>query len=198
MMLEGQAGDICRRFPLGEQAAKLLQPNQTPQQVLDLFIQHQHFLDAVRLLAHALPRREAVWWTCVSVRAATGSLVPLQLKAIEAAERWTREADEEARRACLPAAQAAGFGTPGGCAALAAFLSGGSMTPAEQTAVPPAEHLTGQLAANGILLVVVLREPEKAADKYRRLLALGLEVARGTNRWKETRGTPPAATGPRH
>ena len=34
------------------------------------------YTDAVRFLAHALPKREAVWWACLCVRKAAGANPP--------------------------------------------------------------------------------------------------------------------------
>ena len=47
--------------------------------------------DAVKLLAHALPKREAVWWACMCARAIPdAALPPEDAAAIEAAETWVR------------------------------------------------------------------------------------------------------------
>ena len=67
------AAEVCKHFPLGEEAKKLLRDGQTPAQFLDVLIEKQQFPDAVRFLAHALPKREAVWWACLCSRAVAGS-----------------------------------------------------------------------------------------------------------------------------
>jgi hypothetical protein len=130
-----------------------------------------------------LPKREAVWWACQCVRPASGAAA----SAIQAAEAWVAEPSEARRRAAQPAAEAAGVGTPAGCAALAAFFSGGSLAPPDLTAVPPADDLTETCVAGALDLAAVQAEPEKAPERYRRFLTLGLEVADGKNRWKEPR-----------
>jgi hypothetical protein len=111
---------------------------------------------------------------------------------VEVAEKWAASPTDENRRAALAAAEAADFGTAPGCAAVAAFWSGGSMAPPKLTIVLPAEHLMPQAVGNAVQLATVYHEPEKAADRYRRFLALSREVATGKNRWKEESpaGTP--------
>src|SRR5262245_49413838 len=83
------AAEVCRRFPLSEAAAKLLRQDMAPRPFLDLLIQNQHFADAVRFQAHAMPKREAVWWACLCVRPEKGAAVPPPAAAAQkAAEAW--------------------------------------------------------------------------------------------------------------
>lgn len=187
--------DVCRRFRLSDAAAALLRDGLSPRQFLDLLVQEKHFPDSVRFLAHALPKREAVWWGYLCARSGSGAVAPKKLAALEAAQKWVTEPTEEHRRACLPAAEAADFGTPAGCVAVAAFWSGGSLAPPELPVVPPKDELTPGAVANAILLAAVISEPEKALEKYAHFLALGRDVAAGTNVWPETT-TPPPPTQP--
>ena len=180
-----KTAEVCRRFKLEDEAGKLLQPQMTARQFLDALIQKQLFIDAVRFLAHALPKREAVWWACVCARQVSGpTIAPAVAAALAAAEKWAADPSEENRRAAMPAAEAAEMGTPAGCAAMAAFFSGGSLAPPTAPVVPPAEHFTGSSVAGAVLLAGVCTQPEKAPEKYRKFLAAGLDVARQVNLWK--------------
>jgi hypothetical protein len=183
--LSRPATEVCKHFPLGEGAKGLLRDGLTVQQLLDQLLAKAEYQDAVRLLAHALPKREAVWWACLCGRAAAGAKPPPKVAtAFQAAEKWAADPSEDNRRAAQQAAEAAEMSTPAGCAAMAAFWSGGSLGPPNVPAVPPAEYLTAHGVTGAILLAAVLAEPEKAPEKYRKFLAQGLDVARGTNRWK--------------
>ena len=84
----------------------------------------------------------------------------------------------------MPAAEAAGFGTPASTAALAAYWSGGSLAPPDAKPVPPGEHMTAEAAAGAILLAAIKPDPQQGLEKCRQFLTLGMDVARGTNRWK--------------
>ena len=120
----------------------------TPRQYLDLLVERQLHADAVQFLAHALPKREAVWWACLCARPVLGpEPPPAAAAALEAARAWVIDPRDEKRRATFPAAEAAEIGTPAGCAAAAAYFSGGSLAPANLPAVAPAEHLTAHLVA---------------------------------------------------
>jgi hypothetical protein len=179
------AAEVCKLFPLGEEANKLLREGMAPRQFLDALVEKQQFPDAVKFLAHALPKREAVWWACLCARLAHGPNPPGPLgPALQAAEKWTSDPSDDNRRAAQAAAQAGATGSPAGCAALAAFFSGGNLAPANPPAVPPGETLTAQAAAGAVLLAVVLTEPHKAVEKYRKFLALGVDVGNGANKWK--------------
>ncbi len=179
------AAEVCKLFPLGDEAKKLLRDGMAPRPFLDALIEKQQFPDAVRLLAHALPKREAVWWACLCARQAHGASPPPPIgPALTAAEKWVSDPSDDNRRAAHAAAQAGATGSPAGCAALAAFFSGGSLAPANLPAVPPGETLTAQAAAGAVLLAGVLAEPQKSVDKYRKFLALGVDVGNGVNKWK--------------
>jgi hypothetical protein len=176
------AAEIYKLFAPSDEAKKLATDSLPPKQALDLLIDKGQLADAVQFLAHALPKREAVWWACLCARAAAGtSPTPPISAALAAAEKWAREPREENRRATEAAAQTAGVGTPAGCAALAAFFSGGSLGPPHlKQPIPPGPTLTPRAVAGAIMLAAVQDEPEKAPEKYRKFLAQGLEVASGT------------------
>ena len=177
------AKEVCEHFQLGKEARPLLRDGLTPAQFLQTLLDKQQFPDAVRFVAYALPKREAVWWACLCARQVLGTAPPVQSVALKAAEKWVADPNEDNRRAALPAAEAAEVGTPAGCTAMAVFFSGGSLGPPNVAAIPPGEHLTAQAVAGAVLLAAVDTEPEKAPDKLRTFLARGVEVASGTKRW---------------
>ena len=172
------AGEVCARFALGDEAKKLLSDSMGVGAFLEKLVAEKQHADAVRLLAHALPKREAVWWALQCASEATGSEPPPAVTAaLAATEAWVNSPTEENRRAAQPAYEAAELKTPAGCAALAAFMSGGSMAPPNVPAVPPGEHLTAHAASGAVMMAAVIKEPEKAPEKYERFLAKGIEAA---------------------
>jgi hypothetical protein len=179
------AGEICQAFALSPPAQELLGDGlMNPWQFLRLLMEKAQYPDAAQFLAHALPSREGTWWGCLCARQAHGAKPPPPAEAaLQAAEKWVRSGIDEDRRAAFPAAEAAGVGTPAGCAALAAFWSGGSLSPAHLDAVPPKPFLGAIPVAGAAMLATVLSEPHKAPEKYLRFLALGIQVATGANRW---------------
>jgi hypothetical protein len=174
------------RARLGEEARALLAEGMTSRAYLEQLVERKLDADAVQFLAHALPKREAVWWACLCVGQILGpEPASTATVALDAARAWAIDPKDENRRATFLAAEAADIGTPAGCATVAAYFSGGSLAPPNLTAVAPAEHLTAHLVASALTLAAVIKEPEKAAEKYASFLQLGLEVASGQHLWPE-------------
>jgi hypothetical protein len=201
--LEQPAADVCTRFALGHAARPLLQDGQKTRAYLQALVDAKQFIDAVKVLAHAVPKREGVWWACQCCRQDPGvEKAPKVLAALEAGERWVADPSEDNRRAAYPAAEAAGFDTPAGCAAVAAFWSGGSLGPPNVPVIPPGEGLTAHGVAGAILLAAATAPPAEVANTYRKFLARGVAVADGKNRWKDAaapaagNAKPPPAAGP--
>lgn len=137
--------------------------------------------EAARLAAHALPKREAVWWGCMCARAVPDPALPApDAEALLAAEAWVRKPGDEAlRRAAMEAAQKTAFRSPEAWAAVGAFWSSGSMAPAGQPVVPPPDHLTGVAVSGGVVLAAVRNRPERAQDRLGRFLAAARDIAAG-------------------
>jgi hypothetical protein len=192
--LEQPAAEVCGRFALGDAARPLLQDGQKTRPYLQALVDAKHFIDAARVLAHAMPKREGVWWACQCCRQDRAlEKAPKAIAAVEAAERWVADPSEDNRRATYPAAEAVGFDTPAGCAAVAAFWSGGSLGPPNVPVIPPGEWLTAHGVAGAVLLVVAAVPPAETANTYRKFLDQGVAVADGKSRWKDG----PAAAAPK-
>ncbi len=165
---------------LGEESLALLRDEQTPLEFLDALIAHERFADAIHFLAHAIPKREAVWWSCLCVKQAGGdNLSPAELAALTAAVRWALSPEEESRAAAKEPAKAAGFKAPAGLLAHAVFYSGGSLAPAGLPEVPPNPALTAECVAGAIKLAAATAPREKVELMFRQFLALGIGIAGG-------------------
>jgi hypothetical protein len=180
---------VCTAAALTPQATALLGKGMKAREYLGLLRHADHFKDGVRFLAYWLPKRQAVWWACLCAQQVLPPGAPASVsEALRTAQGWTREPSEENRRAALPAAEAAGLDTPAGCAALAAFLSLGSMAPADVPPVAPPPHAAAEAVIGAAMLAAVIHEPHKASEKYRLLLDLGIEVMTGTATWDRSHG----------
>jgi hypothetical protein len=180
------AAEICAAADLGDKAKALLGPEVLPQSYVELLIQNKELADAVRFLAHALPKREAVWWAWFCARRVSGPEPPPEIRAsLSATEKWIVQPNEENRRAAMKAAEQATFGTPAGCAGLGAFFSGGSLGPPDTPPNPPGEFMTAKAVAGAVMLAAVATEPEKAPEKYQAFVAEALEVARKIKLWDQ-------------
>lgn len=107
-------------------------------------------LGAVGFLAHALPKREAVWWACRAVSNLTGVAEGAD-KQLAAAEAWVREPDEARRRAALEAAMMTASLAPGRWCAFAAGWSSGSSSLDETLSAPVQPHMTAHAVYIAVL-----------------------------------------------
>lgn len=171
---------LLPRLGLDAEGARLLDGLADAAAGLDALAAARRHVDAARLAAHALPKREAVWWACMCARAAPDPALPAEdAAALEAAERWVRRPEEAARRGAMEAAQKTAFGSPEAWAAVGAFWSGGSMAPEGQPVVPPGEHLTGVAVAGAAVLAAVRLRPERQEVRLLRFLAAARDIAAG-------------------
>ena len=166
-----------------------------------------HHVEAIRYLAHALPSREGVWWACTCARRALGSQPPPQdVAALEAAEAHavvavghsegalvalatsasqrsgshTHAAKRRTlRRAAMRAAEATDMQSAASLAAIACFFAGGSIAPAGAPPEPPPEHLCPTMVASAVLYACTRGPDERAPERYRLLLEMGLDIASG-------------------
>ncbi len=137
-------------------------------------------IEATRVFAHALPKREAVWWACMCVTHTPAAQIPPQdLKMRELAETWVRQQSDEVRRAGMEEAKRAGFKSPESWAAVAAFWSGDSVTPLNTPPVPAPPHLTGVAVAGAVALASVRGEPNRQRQRLALFLQSAQDIAGG-------------------
>ena len=184
---------LCVRAQVSEPAREMLRSAAvaSPGEFVQALAGRGMYGDAVRLIAHSLPKREAVWWAWVCARRAAGEHPSPEIAAsLAATERWIAHPDDANRRAAMEAAEQADLGTPAGCAGLAAFFSGGSVAPPEAPATPPDEQISARAVAGGVVLAAVTTEPERAAEKFAAFVQQGVDVAMRVGVWRAA-GTPP-------
>jgi hypothetical protein len=186
MPANSKAAAISAVAELGEEAMALLRPDMQPPDYINLLVEKNLFADAVRFLAHALPKREAVWWGWVCAKRIAGEAPPPKVKAaLEATEKWIAQPTDENRRAAYAAAEAAPFSTSAGCAGLAAFFSGGSLAPPDLPPVPPGEFLAAKAVSGAVIFAAVQKEPEKAPEKFKQFIAQGVDVTVRIKLWAQ-------------
>jgi hypothetical protein len=149
--------------------------------VIELLARHDFLIEAARLFAHALPKREAVWWACMcAVHTAPAQIGEPDRKARELAEEWVRGQTDTLRRHAMREAENAGFQSPEAWAGVAAFWSGDSLAPPDaQMKVPPPGHLTGVAVAGAVTLAAVRVNPAAKDQRLQRFLGSAREIAAG-------------------
>jgi len=192
-----QAREVCAQFELTQEGRALLDDKVSPDAFLDLLLEHGHLPDAIRLLAFALPKREAVWWACQCVRECLPDDAPPKLvEAVKAAEAWVYKPSEETRWAAKEPAERAGFDKAAAWAAMGAFWSSGSMVPAHLPAMAPGPTFVGMAVSGAILMGAAQREPKTAMERYRQFIAYGVDIANGGTGKPRLPADAPAAPAP--
>jgi hypothetical protein len=183
--------EICQGIELRGDARRLLHDDLTPPEFFDLLVEKQQYNDAIRFLAHALPKRLAIWWGCLCLWQQSRPGPEAKTAAVLAAAcRWVFEPTEANRRAAEAPGRSAGLDSAAGCLGMAIFWSGGSMGRADLPLVPPPATLAHQALAGAVLLAAATSGPAKVRGLRRReFLALGRDVAAGRALWFE--GEPP-------
>lgn len=126
----GEAAKVAEDTPLDDAAKVLLVADDSPESYVAKLTEAEHYPDAVRFWAFALPKRNAVEWAMKCVQQLP-TLVeqPLQKAAIQATQTWLNDPSDGNRRQAHNAAEAVGLDQPAGCVAMAAFFSEGSLVP---------------------------------------------------------------------
>jgi len=173
--------ELCRQAELSSDAQALAGDPRPASEFCDLLLAQGLALDALRLWAHLLPKREAVWWACRSI--ATLVADAQADPGFVAAENWVLDPTDANRRAGLPAAEAAAMNSPGALAALAAYFSGGSLSPPDLPVVAPDERLTARTAAGAVLLAAGGKTAEIIAQNQQAVVQLARAVFDGADKW---------------
>jgi hypothetical protein len=182
---------MCRDIEFRGQGRALLRDDLTPPAFFDRLVEARQYNDAIRFLAHALPRRVAIWWGCLCLwRRSQPELDVLTAAALRAACRWVLEPSDAHRRAAEAPGRAAGLDSAAGCLAMAVFWCGGSMGRADLPPLPPPPALCPRVLAGAILLAAAQSGTSAVRTQTRReFLGIGREVAAGALWWEPV--TPP-------
>ena len=152
--------------------------------LIEALTKQQLFVDAIRYLALALPKRESIWWTiAVNKKVSPQNIDDIkEQKAWKLVEEWVYDPTENNRAGAYALAEALEFETPGSYAAMAVYWSGGSLTPAESgQIVPPGPGLSGTAVGASVLMTCAQGEPQTIGIRHQYALKIGLNVARGGN-----------------
>lgn len=148
-----RARDVFAAFPTAAEDVGV-DPGEAPSLAfLQALIEARAWNAAVSFCAYLLPRREAVWWGCQSLR----HILPVDAAAaaaLETAETWVRQPEEARRRDALDHGTRADPRAPASWMALAAAWSGGSITPPQYRHGPPEIHQTARAVRTGLMIAM--------------------------------------------
>lgn len=174
------ARELSARCDLSDAARALLHDDPVAPVYISRLADANHHVDAIRFMAHALPKREAVWWACLCVRSTLGQTAsPEIVKALATAEQWVYKPTDANGQLAMTAAEATDFSAPASWAAVAACWSGGNMSQQGAPPVAPGDDLTGRAVSGAVMLAAVTTDPNQIEASYQRFLTQGLDLARG-------------------
>lgn len=135
--------------------------------------------EAATYCVYLLPRREAVWWGCETLRRIVPNLPPADLEMLEAAETWVFEPEEARRIEALNLGSEGDGKSPATWMALAAGWSGGSAVPPERGNVPAPPDQTARALRAGLLIALAGISKAESAELLRSCLNDGIGLVVG-------------------
>lgn len=168
--------DLLDAFPLAERMIRI-EPNDDPSlQFLQALVSHDEFDKAVGFCAFLLPRREAVWWGCRSIKAFIPSPSPAEQEAIAAAEDWVRTPEDDRRVAALKIGKHGSSKLPSTYLALAAGWSGGRIDVGNEESVPVPPDQTARLVRAAVLVATCRVDMNQKPEILRACLEDGIRI----------------------
>jgi hypothetical protein len=175
-----EVSDVLQRCNLPPEAQEAIAGMQDVMGIIQALTRAGFPIEATRVFAHALPKREAVWWACMcATHTSPANVTEGDRKARELSEAWVRQRTDEVRRAAMDEAKRTGFQSPEAWAAVAAFWSGDSLTPLNMPPVPPPAHLTGVAVAGAVALASVRGAPNRQKQRLALFLQSAHDIAAG-------------------
>jgi hypothetical protein len=176
-----QASDILKHFELSEDAAEFAEKgNLPPADFLNQLLQQKLYFDAVKFLAHGLPKRESIWWSCLAVKKTLPADAPAaQQAALNAAEQWAIQPSEENRQLAKAWSEKTAHKSAASWAATAAFWSGGSMAKSGEPDMPAPPFLYAHAVSGAISMAAFEPDPDQAAEQFKFFIRQGLDLAAG-------------------
>jgi hypothetical protein len=175
------AGELLQHFELSEDSEMVAAIDDAPMKAITKLLDNESYHDAVTMLAHALPKREAVWWSCLAAKKTMDPNIELNSAAVSAAERWVREPSETNRQAAKKLGALAKNKTAAGWSATAASWCTGNMIEDDSIHVPPPDFLYAHAVAACITMAAVAAGPDEMTASYQFFVRQGFNLAAGGN-----------------
>lgn len=145
--------------------------------VLEKLAAQEAWTDILRLLAIALPPREAVWWACIAARDITGEGDEKATHCLQASEAWVFKPDEKNREAARASLDNVYVDDDTNLVATAVLYAPGNMGPGDLAQFPaPAGAVSSCVFG---MNMVSLGEAEDFFGHMQLLIDRALDIARG-------------------
>ncbi|EMA8958429.1 hypothetical protein U5315_002510 [Vibrio fluvialis] len=176
------ASSVVKRTKLSDDAMDLIELQDTPQAAMTVLEEAGLNVDLTHFLAHALPMREAIWWTALALKARHEDWQPKEQKLIDDCMRWVMEPNEALRRQIESEIKSLANDRAPRWLGQAVFWSGtGSIAPLGNPIVMPAEFLYAKAVAGAINTAAVVPEWKGNKTFYRNVFRMARDLAEGGN-----------------
>lgn len=175
------ANELLKHLELDEQSLTYLENDQPIPDYIKLLMDNELYDDAIRVLCHALPNREAVWWACICAKYHVASQADsLYQETVLATEKWVYDPSEKNRRLAEYYAEKGKYETAAAWAAAAAFWSGDSIVAENEPKIAPAEFIYAHAASGSIITAISMADDNTGAI-HKKYIEHGLNIAAGGN-----------------
>jgi hypothetical protein len=168
--------DLLEAFPIAERLIEVEPSDEPSLQFLAGLVARNDLDRAVGFCAFLLPRREAVWWGCRTVRVLLPDRSREEEAAIRAAEKWVQRPEDDLRVAALELGTRGSSELPSTYLALAAGWSGGRIDVGADTPVPVPAHQTARVVRAAVLVAACRVEMARKSEILRRCLEDGIRL----------------------
>ena len=169
--------DVFDAFTLAASTIAAKATDEPPLDFLRGLVSKGKLDDAIAFCGYLLPRREAVWWACRSVRMLLPDADKRNSSGLSIAEAWVSTPTSENRKAAEEFASSADRDDAMTWLALAAAWSGGAISIGGTLPFAPPPELTPHAARVAILLGARLLEPTERAARLRACVEDGANLA---------------------
>jgi hypothetical protein len=177
-----RASDIIDAEDLDADSMELLNAEMRPESYIGELSAAKKWPDAVKVMARALPPREAVWWACVCARQMKElSSDTSQIASLEAAEKWVRKPTDENRREAFRLAQESASQSAGSLSALAVAFNEGKLPVADNQNFNLESSVFPQIVNAVVIIAASERQGEHFNEQLQCFLASGKDIACGGN-----------------
>lgn len=170
--------DVFETYPGLKEMVGVEPGPEAPIPFLEKLVRAGEIDDAVTLAAFVLPRREAVWWACRCVAAASKPMTADDRRRWELAAAWVHRPEDRRRISAFEVAATLDARTAMASLLNAVVWSGGAMDPTSQHPVPAPPDLAAKSARNAVLLTAAGEPTETRPTFLERCVSTALAIGR--------------------
>ena len=171
--------------------AASLPGNWHPAEYLQRLLAQGLVRDARHFLAHAMPRRRALWWACLCAHDVRHTVEDAGFdEVLQIAARFVQWPAESTRRAAQRELHSRPLNSFSAHLAAAVFFSQGSVALPHAEPIPAPPAVLGRLVSTVVYLAATRKNIREYVHCMREYVELGREIAQGRHLWPEG-DTPP-------